>query len=305
MTRTSTASVSDIGTLATSYGRHLRASNRSPATVKTYAEATDQLETFLVAAGMPTNVIDIHREHVEAFVLALIDSGRAPATCSNRYRALVSFFKWLVDEGEIIESPMRRMTPPHVPETPPPVLTADEIGALLKDCAGKGFENKRDTAIIRLFASTGMRRAELLRLTLDDLDLDARQAHVIGKGRRARACPFNNRTAQALDRYLRERARHPNASSPALWLGRRGGFNESGIATMLRRRGARAGIGPVHPHQFRHYAAHTWLAGGGSEVGLMSNLGWRGRDMVARYAASTAAERGRDEHHRLALDDEL
>jgi hypothetical protein len=86
MARATTRSVSDLGTLATSYGGHLRASNRSPATVKTYAEATDQLETFLVAAGMTTDVGNITREHVEAFVLSLIDSGRAPATVSNRYR---------------------------------------------------------------------------------------------------------------------------------------------------------------------------------------------------------------------------
>jgi site-specific recombinase XerD len=305
MRQTRTSNVSDIGTLATSFGRQLREMNRSAATIKTYAEATRQLEAFLVAHGMPCAVAGITREHVGAYILELHDLGRKPATVSNRYRALTSFFKWLVIEGEITESPMRTMSPPHVPESPPPVLTTDEITLLLKDCAGAGFENKRDTAIVRLFAATGMRHSELLRLRLDDLDLDTNVAHVLGKGRRERACPFNSKTAMALDRYLRERSRHPYAPSSALWLGRRGPLNESGIATMLRTRGQRAGIGRVHPHQFRHYHAHTWLAGGGSEVGLMANVGWRDRAMVARYAASTAAERGRDEHHRLRLDDEL
>lgn len=303
-TRTTT-SVGDLSILATSYSRHLRATNRSPATIDTYSEATGQLAAFLADAGMPLRVADIHREHIESFILHLCDIGRAPATVSNRYRALVSFFKFLVAEGEITESPMRRMQPPHVPEAPPDVLSTEQLRALLKDSNGGGFENRRDNAMIRLFVATGMRRTELLNLTLDDLDLDANVAHVIGKGRRPRACPFNAKTAMALDRYLRERARHPHASSRALWLGRRGPITGSAIATMLRRRGRRVGIENLHPHAFRHAHAHQWLAGGGTETGLMMNVGWRSRAMVSRYAASTAAERGRDEHRRLKLDDEL
>ena len=69
---------------------------------------------------------------------------------------------------------------------------------------------------------TGARRAELVGLRLADLDLDLDVAIVVGKGRRERALPFGRKTAVALDRYLRVRARHRDAELPWLWLGQRG-----------------------------------------------------------------------------------
>jgi integrase len=67
-------------------------------------------------------------------------------------------------------------------------------------------------AIVRLFLDTGMRRAELSGLQVEDVDFDHNIAIVLGKGRRPRACPFGRKTAKALDRYIRVRGRHSAAS---------------------------------------------------------------------------------------------
>ncbi len=87
---------------------------------------------------------------------------------------------------------------------------------------------------------TGMRRGELAGLRLEDVDLDQEAAVVLGKGRRPRACPFGHKTGQALDRYLRARARRADASEPWLWLGKRGRLTETGVEQAVKRRG-RAG----------------------------------------------------------------
>jgi site-specific recombinase XerD len=174
---------------------------------------------------------------------------------------------------------MVKMKPPSILEQPVPVLPVEAL-RLFAACAGKDFEARRDTAMIMLLLDSGTRRAELVGLSVDDLDCEHDVARVIGKGRRERALPFGRKTAVALDRYLRIRSRHAHAASPWLWLGQKGPLTATGLAQMLWRRGRQAGIEGLHAHQLRHTFAHAWLAQGGLETDLMRIAGWRSREML-------------------------
>src|SRR5262249_60790733 len=122
--------LAEYATLARSFRRSLSAENRSPQTIRSYLTAVDQLGAFLAAQRMPTLPAHIRREHVEEFINDLLGRWK-PATALNRYKSLVQWFRWLLDEREIEESPMARMHPPAVPEDPPPVLREQALRRLL------------------------------------------------------------------------------------------------------------------------------------------------------------------------------
>lgn len=294
----------DLGDAARSFGRHLRASNLSPRTVQSYLESVALLGRFLVDRGLPSTLDAIGNEEVEAFQEDLLSRHKA-TTAMNRHAGLRAFFRWAVEEGEIAASPMTTVRRPKQVEHLPPVLAVTQLEAVLGACRGDGFTERRDAALVRLFVGTGARLAEVAGLRVEDVDLDAGTVRVMGKGRRERVVYMGTKAIKAMDRYQRVRGRHREAGSDAWWLGRHGPMTASGISQMLKDRGVAAGVPGLHAHQFRHYYAHTMLSKNVQEGDLMALAGWRSREMLARYAAATRADRANAAARRLNPGDEL
>ena len=284
--------------LWSSFVRALRAEGVRDKTIEGYSEAKDRYVTFAEAQGFPTAPALIERQHVEAFITDQIAT-RAANTARNRFRALARFLGWLVDEQEIPVSPMVRMRAPRVQDTPPELLTPDELRRLLDACKGRDLTSRRDTAILWLLIDCGLRRGEIGGLRLVDVDLDNALVHVMGKGGRPRTVPMDSRTVRAIDSYLRVRGTHARRDSEKLWLGHRGEVTDDGIAQILRSRVKDTGITKrVYPHLFRHTWRHMLSADGASGDDVMRLAGWKSDAMLRRYGGSLADSRAREAHRR-------
>jgi site-specific recombinase XerD len=283
------------------FARHCRSRSLSPKTIKNYVDSAQ----CLAGHHAGKSLLEMTRGDIEDYLVSVLDA-RTASTAATRFRCLQQFYKWVVVVEELAErSPMTGLTAPAIPEKAPGVLSDEEIGRLLKVAEGRGFTERRDTAIIRLMLEPGgMRLGEVSGLAVDDVDLDRDLAHVMGKGRRARAIPFGDHTGQALTRYLRERQRHAQAASPWLWLGAKGPLTSSGVDQAIRRRAAAAGLPWLHPHALRHTAAHRWKSRGASDDDTMRLFGWRSMEMVQRYGAKLADDRAQAAARRLRLGDD-
>jgi integrase/recombinase XerD len=289
-----------------SFRLHLAAEGKAARTIRAYTEAVQ----WFAAAHLRrqpgrANWEEVKRHDVREWIAWLL--GRySPAHAGNQFRALQQFFQWLATEDEIPD-PMAGLRPPHVPDKPVPVFADGDLRRLERACAGRSFQQRRDAAVIAVFAATGIRLSELAGIRYDpgdprrsDVDLWHREITVRGKGRTTRTVKISHDAARALDRYLRVRARHAQAYRPQLWLGigSRGPMTASGIYQVIVRRGRQCGIG-VFPHRFRHHFSHTWLDRGGAEGDLMELNGWTSPQMLRRYGASARSARARRSYDRI------
>lgn len=296
------------------WDRSLRSGNYPEPTRYNYLLAAVQLARFLEdyspdpdADEAALDPAAVTRAHVEASQAWMIET-RSASTALNKHKGLQQFFKWLMlDEEEIQRSPMERVRQPRTPQKLVPVMRDADTTRVLVACKGKSFLQVRDEAIIRLFCNTGARLSEVGNLQVEDIDLNTDSVHYHGKGSKDRRARFGPRTARALSRYLRVRAKHKGAGLPELWLAERGDrpLAPNGIKIMVKRRGIAAGLSGVHAHRWRHTFAHAWKSAGGDTGDLMRLLGWTSDDMPRRYGASAAAERAQQTHLRMGIGDHV
>lgn len=296
-----------LESLRGSFNRALRVEGKADRTLVLYGQSITYYSQWAEQVGVPADVGNLNRDNVLRWIDYLRSRGQTTGTIRTRWRGLRRFVNWLLAEDIIATDPLAGIVIDK-PEPPPvPILTDEDLAALIGACRGKGFNDRRDEAVIRLLIDCGLRVSELTGIDLDDLDLDGETVTVTGKGSRVRAAYFGAKTGQAIDRYIRERAKHRHNGSTALFLGERGRFTPDGVRERLKVRAEMAGLDPktVHPHRFRHTNAHDFLLAGGQERDLKRLMGWRSDTMLERYGASAADHRAREAARRLKRGDRI
>lgn len=199
-------------------------------------------------------------------------------TVDNVRRNISSFFSWLEEEDYILKSPMKRIHKIKTRTVVKNVISDESIEKLRDNC-----NCSRDLAIIDLLYSTGIRVGELVNLDITDVNLDARECVVYGKGDKERRVYFDAKAKVHLQKYLEERTDTNSAlfitlDSPHERL------KISGVEIRLRRLGRKLGIDRIHPHKFRRTMATRAIDKGMPIEQVQKLLGHSQIDTTMQYA---------------------
>lgn len=281
----------------------LTADRCSPGTIETYMWGVRSFAQFFERP-----LTEATRADIRAW-LSKMQQTRSVNTVRAYLKAVNLFFRWAVDEGDIVTNPAAGIdVPSYIPDIP--ILSDDEVRAMLSVATGTTWRDRRDRAIIHVLLDTGMRLSELTLMREDDVDLNGGIIVIQGKGarrqgKRIRAVAIGSRCALALSRWMR--ARQTVAfGKPEVWIGNPGQpYTQRGIYSMIRRRGEEAGIKNLHPHRLRHTWADRFRLAGGSEGDLMVLGGWESRTMLDRYGKTGASRRAIEAAKKLSLADRI
>lgn len=232
-------------------------------TVASYSRDLVRFSSFL--KDRHVSPLEVSQEQIAEFVQLLGKKLTARSVARN-ISALKTFFRFLVSEGRIEDSPARLLETPRTPLRLPGVLSRDEIEKLLAQPDTNKASGKRDLAMLESLYATGLRASELVNLKISSVNLEAGYIVTLGKGSKERAVPIGEKAIEAIKNYI-VNGRHEFAKarpSPYLFLNSRcRPLTRQGFWKIVKKYGAKTGISKkIYPHSIRHsFATHLLEAG--------------------------------------------
>jgi integrase/recombinase XerC len=263
----------------------LKRNNASAHTIKAYESDLRQFLDYFAPPGMtPPGPSEFDVLKIREWLAWLYDHKLTAVSVRRKLAAVRVFFRFLVREGLAPMNTPRLLRTPRAPKKLPDVMTTEQTNALLDGVAAGKLERPhpaRDLAILELLYGCGLRVSELVGLNLDDVDRAERWLRVRGKGRKERQVPFGGKAADALERYLEDRA----SRETALFLNHRGGrLTDRGVRGIIKLYATLiAGDSSLHPHSFRHAFATHLLSDGADLRSIQELLGHARLSTTQKY----------------------
>lgn len=205
-------------------------------------------------------------------------NGCSKVTVDNVRRNISSFFSWLEEENYILKSPMRRIHKIKTNQQVKEIITDEDIERLRDSC-----KCKRDLAMIDLLYSTGIRVGELVNLNISDVDFEARECVVFGKGGKERKVYFDAKSKLHLQAYLSSRVDDNEALFVTLDAPH-DRLKISGVEIRMRSLGRSNNLTRIHPHKFRRTMATRAIDKGMPIEQVQKILGHSQIDTTMQYA---------------------
>ena len=205
-------------------------------------------------------------------------NGCSKVTVDNVRRNISSFFSWLEEENYILKSPMRRIHKIKTNQQVKEIITDEDIERLRDSC-----NCKRDLAMIDLLYSTCIRVGELVNLNISDVDFEARECVVFGKGGKERKVYFDAKSKLHLQAYLSSRVDDNEALFVTLDAPH-DRLKISGVEIRMRSLGRSNNLTRIHPHKFRRTMATRAIDRGMPIEQVQKILGHSQIDTTMQYA---------------------
>lgn len=244
-------------------------------TVTAYTADLDQLSSFLREDYGLIAFDAVRPSHLRSYLVSLATDGAVNSTLARKLAAIRGFFAFAKTHGFIPTNPSAVLRSPKLPTRLPPAVSAPHLGELLQhDRFADDFSGQRDLTVLLLLYSLGLRRAELLSLTVGDFTRGASELRITGKRSKTRLLPIPAHVQAQVEHYLTKRSEaFLEDEEDALILTNRGkAFYPKAVYNLCRKHLERAAWADgKSPHLLRHAFA-THLMDGGADLRAVQEL---------------------------------
>ena len=211
---------------------------------------------------------------VRMFITEQHRKGKSGKTLARFLSSLRAFFRYQVDNGQRKDNPAREVKAPKSPRKLPRTLDVDQTISLL-DGKPESFIELRDTAMWELMYSSGLRVSELVEVTLAQLDLNAGEVRVIGKGDKERVVPVGKPAISAVKAWIKARTSVTDSDQGSVFVTKQGkGLTSRTVQKRLKAWALKRGVDfNVYPHMLRHSFATHLLESSGDLRAVQELLG--------------------------------
>ncbi len=233
-------------------------------TLRAYHKDLLQFDNFLKAEKR-VGLKDVNHLLLRKFLAVLRSRKYSKTTIARKLASIRSFFKYLIQEGELVSNPFEALRTPKLDKKLPHFLSISDVDVLLKTPDHSNLSGLRDMAILETLYSTGVRVSELVGLDDNDIDYFGGMIKVLGKGRKERLVPIGTHAIKAIKEYNNLKLKDMKFKSKgvsaggALFLNKFGNrLTARSVARSLDKYLKMSGINLLtSPHTFRHsFATH-------------------------------------------------
>lgn len=254
--------------LVTAYAQYLLLERSLSAnSIEAYVNDVHKLQQWAELQTIRQGPTELSAKQLQDFSAAMAELGFSAMSQARIISGIRSFYRFLVLDDRIAESPADFLEPPKTGRKLPVVLSLEEIDGMIAAIDRSKPGGERDVAMLETMYSSGLRVSELIGLKLTDVYFDEQYLRVLGKGNKERLVPIGQRALKHLRLYSKEVRVHMNvqqASRNIIFLNARGGkMSRQSVFLLIKKLALITGVKKtISPHTFRHsFATHLVEAG--------------------------------------------